>query len=467
VAPGRRTTSRADAQRLDCDVLVLGAGLAGQRAAWAAAEFARDAAPGLRVLVASPFARPSGSSFANRNNALGMQAPAPDQFEAFTAEVLRLAGPAHVDPTLVRAMAHDAPALLAELTGLGLDFRRGPDGSLARFPGCFSAAPRAVVFDGLAQAHAAFQARAVGLGARFLHGYAAVGLDQTSGGRVCGAQLAALRGHGDPSHGDTATRLDVRAKAVVAAIGGPAALFARRICGPGGLGLSCGLLSSAGARLVNAPYMQFFWIAADSLDFINPGELPWPESAAELAAARRGHCPVANALPDRALDLALLARQNADGVVRVPDRPAMFLAAHAGNGGALVDISGRTTAPGLYACGECAGGMHGADRMGGCMVLAALALGARAGEAAAREAAGRARLPAPATPQAEATLRPPFMARLRRGMQRHGLPGPSRREQGRGRAAFVEWLRRAAAASGREALAARSALAVLGEDVAD
>lgn len=443
--------TRRSAPRMDCDVLVLGAGLAGLRAARAACE----AVPGLRVVVASPRKGPSGSSFANRNNALGMQAPEPAEAEAFATEVRRLAPPGLVLPELVRALADDAPARLAELLAMNLNFRREPHGeggSLKRFPGCFSAAPRAVVFDGLGAAHAAFTDAARGAGAELLHGFSAIALDRDAHGRVCGAQLASVRGGG---------RLDLRARTVIAALGGPAPLFARRICGPGGPGgpgLSYGLLASAGARLVNAPFLQFFWGEAHTLAFVNPGELPWPGEAAGLAASRRTHCPVAHGLPDRALDLALLARRDAAGLVHVPGRPPLALAAHAGNGGARIDAAGRTTAAGLYACGECAGGMHGADRLGGGMVLAALTFGARAGAAAAREAAGRTRFARTATPPADATLRPGFLAWLRRNMQRHALPGPPET----GREAFLERL--GAARAGREALLARSALAVLGAD---
>jgi len=456
VPPTRRT-----APRIDCDVLVLGAGLAGLRAAWAAAQFSRDAAPGLRVVVASPRKGPSGSSFANRNNALGMQAPSPAEADAFVAEVLRLATPGVVLPELVRALAEDAPARLAELLAMNLNFRREPhdeDGSLRRFPGCFSSAPRAVVFDGLAAAHAAFMARAHGRGVELLHGFAAMALDRDASGRVSGAQLAAMRGGG---------RLDIRAHAVVAALGGPAPLFARRICGPGGAGsgLSYGLLASAGAKLVNAPFVQFFWGEADTMAFVNPGALPWLGEAARLAASRRTHCPVAHGLPDRVLDLALLGRSDADGLVHVPGRPPLLLAAHAGNGGARIDARGRTSAAGLYACGECAGGMHGADRLGGGMVLSALCFGARAGEAAAQEAAGRARFARTATPPADATLRPGFLAWLRRGMQRHGLPSEGQRGGGGDRDRFLERLEAALRTRpDREALLARSALAVLGAD---
>jgi L-aspartate oxidase len=450
--------ARLNQNILETDILVLGAGLAGLRAAIAAG----SSAPGLRVTLASPQRRPSGSSFANRNNALGMQAPTPDQADAFTAEALRLAAPGLADPTLVRALAEDAPACLDFLLGLGLAFRREPSGSLRLFPGCFSSIPRAVVFDGLAQAHAALLAQARGLGVEVVHGFEALGLAQEEpGGHVSGALLCALRN--SPKGRQT---LNVRARCVVAALGGPAPLFARRICGPGGSGFSYGLLASAGARRVNTEFLQWFWVEAASLAFVNPGELIWPSPLAPLAAERLQHCPTAFGLPDAALDLALLSRQGPDGIVRAEHRERgaldLVLAAHAGNGGALIDAHGRTSVAGLYACGECASGMHGANRLGGGMVLSALAFGARAGRAAAEEASGIAFGARPdwcAAPGADA--RTGLLRWLRPGMQRFGLPGVVHSPARQG---FMDRLRTLVAhaqTDRRERLLARSGLAVL------
>jgi succinate dehydrogenase / fumarate reductase flavoprotein subunit len=57
-------------------------------------------------------------------------------------------------------------------------------------------------------------------------------------------------------------------------------------------------------------------------------------------------------------------------------------------GGIRVDAeTGETTVPGLYAAGEVAGGMHGANRLGGNSLSDLLVFGARAGKAAAERAA--------------------------------------------------------------------------------
>ena len=54
------------------------------------------------------------------------------------------------------------------------------------------------------------------------------------------------------------------------------------------------------------------------------------------------------------------------------------------NGGVLIDTDGSAGIPGLYAAGENTSGMHGADRLGGQMLASGLVFGARAGEAAAQ-----------------------------------------------------------------------------------
>ncbi len=58
-------------------------------------------------------------------------------------------------------------------------------------------------------------------------------------------------------------------------------------------------------------------------------------------------------------------------------------------GGVRVDAeTGRSTVPGLFATGECSGGMNGANRLGGNSLSDLLVFGKRAGECAARDATG-------------------------------------------------------------------------------
>ena len=57
--------------------------------------------------------------------------------------------------------------------------------------------------------------------------------------------------------------------------------------------------------------------------------------------------------------------------------------AHHTMGGVCIDAYGTTSVPGLFAAGEVTGGLHGANRMGGNALTETLVFGARAGEAAA------------------------------------------------------------------------------------
>lgn len=61
--------------------------------------------------------------------------------------------------------------------------------------------------------------------------------------------------------------------------------------------------------------------------------------------------------------------------------------AHAINGGLKIDNNTQSTIEGLYAAGEVAGGPHGADRLGGNMLVTCQVFGARAGRQAAAVAA--------------------------------------------------------------------------------
>lgn len=374
----------------DYDILVLGAGLAGLRAAWAA----KEENPAARVAVVGRKKGPSGSSFANANNMLGMQVCFTDRdVEAFTRRVMELASPGRVDEALVRAMAHESMDRFIDLDDAGLSFRRDGSERLQLMPGCFDPdGRRAVVFDDLAGAHAAMAAKAKALGCDFVAGHTVRALIQVEGA-VQGCLLQ------DESGG----HLALTAPATVFALGGAAPLYARHQAGPGNPGYSLGLLAGAGAAMANTGYMQIMWAS-------RPGQRYWPaqnlgqpgsklrtahgeviaapEELGLFAAQRATHCPVGHGTEDAVLDAFLAEHLHPEGYAEVYTPKGGWSrvtpTAHAGNGGALIDANGRTSVPGLYACGECATGMHGANRIGGAMVLATQVFGQRAGAHAAR-----------------------------------------------------------------------------------
>ncbi len=92
-------------------------------------------------------------------------------------------------------------------------------------------------------------------------------------------------------------------------------------------------------------------------------------------------------------------------------------AAHYFMGGIAVDARGRSSLPGLWACGEaCSSGLHGANRLASNSLLEALVFGARVGDDVAQAPPVRP-LAVPALRRAEAD--PALEARLRELMWRH------------------------------------------------
>lgn len=416
------------------DVLILGAGLAGLRAALSCLE----SSPGLRVLVASATGAPSGSSFANQNNALGMHVCLSDaERDEYVREVLALNRGARLSPELLAVQAQEGEARLRDLLALGLNFTRDASGNLLGHSSCFSPhSRRAFVFTGLASAFACFKARLDALGCLFASGLLAASI-VTNLGMSAGAAPGTASPTSNPGarqHAGmrTETRgavlvprdggapLFVAAKAVIVALGGPGRLFAHSMAGPGTPGYSHGLLERAGAVMDNLGYLQFMWATVPGKTFwqpaaigaggyriampdgreravedilaITPGtadaaQTQSPKSLQELCPSRAGHCPFGYGLEDSSLDLALANGLDDAGTVLLiqPDGTPLHLApmAHASNGGALIDEHGQTSVPGLLACGECATGMHSSNRIGGGMVLAAQVFGHRAGLRAA------------------------------------------------------------------------------------
>ena len=136
------------------------------------------------------------------------------------------------------------------------------------------------------------------------------------------------------------------------------------------------------------------------------------DDAAALLASRAAHGPFTASLPDRAVDLAIVAagKTGAQVTYQLPGVLPEFMRtyfdwfgrayganpaesvritpyAHASNGGILIDEHASCGVPGLFACGEVTGGMHGADRLGGLSSANGLVFGDIAGRSAADWAA--------------------------------------------------------------------------------
>lgn len=382
---------------IEADVLVVGAGLSGLRSACAALE----KNPKLKVKIATICAGPSGSSFTNRNDELGIQMPLTDlEKNEYLEETLRLARSGEISTNLIRTMVEDAHEAYDFLKELGVDFKSDEHGHKF-FTGCFSKAERALVFKNLKLFFKSFSDKFISLGGEFITGLTANSFI-VDDSKVYGVVFSS-------EFGD---KVIIRAGKVIAALGGPSGLWKYNLCGSGQSAISYGMLSRAGVKVKNASFSQFMWCEKDTGKFILPGELfrndtrvvfvaePFyfrelmsPSDIDKCFQDRNTHCSSSCWLDDSVLDTTLVACMDDDGYTLVQLHSGEWInivaRAHSCNGGALIDEHGQTEISGLYCCGECATGMHGANRLGGGMVLSGLVFGRRAGEHAAETVAAQ------------------------------------------------------------------------------
>lgn len=400
---------------LQTDVLVIGAGAAGLRAALAA-----QAAGASVILAAKGRAGAGGATFLAGAPNRGVQGD-PDaddaSIEGHAREILD-AGLGAGREDLARILAAEAPARARELLEWGLvPILQG--GRPALKPGCFSRVPRALVFPDFAAFGRTALARLDPARVRILDHTLVTRLivaEGSRGGRRCAGAWTLDRAGREG-------RID--AGAVVLATGGGGGAFSRAIMPADQIGQGTLLALEAGVAPVNLEFVQIMigttrprpgrhWpapllsklaaVEGRSGRDLLPGWFPDPAARAEGLAARAGHFPFSTRDAGRWLDIGLArALRAGEGLAsgglrfRLEGLPAPHAEwadaevaphAHAGNGGIPIGPDGDTALPGLYACGEAAGGVHGADRPGGNSIAACLVFGKRAGEAAVREANG-------------------------------------------------------------------------------
>lgn len=416
------------------DVLVVGAGIAGCEAALAAAE------SGARVALASAGETFSGSSFFPGTWGLGLVGPASEKDEEDFVETILEVGRGMALPGLVRALVRGVAPAVVRLEERGVGLRGAARPEERDFIPCFDRKCRS--WHGLERAsyRTATEAALRRAGVTTLPRHELLDLVEQDG-RVCGALFA----RGDcPAY--------VAAGAVVLATGGFGGLFSRTLTMPDVLGTAAAVALRHGARLINVEFIQIMPGLVEpvrdvvfnerTFRYARVEDLDAPD-AAQLLDERGGHGPFTASLPDRAVDFAIAAAGPRGAAVTydLPETLPEFMQtyfdwfegafgrrpdaglriapyAHASNGGILVDESGATGVPGLFACGEATGGMHGADRIGGLSSANGLVFGRAAGRAAAQQSAGVAKGQSlRIAPQREDLLA------LRRAMDEHCLLG--------------------------------------------
>ncbi len=240
-----------------------------------------------------------------------------------------------------------------------------------------------------------------------------------------GASAQAIWSDGERCYGVIADSGPIRARAVILATGGGAALWRRTTNPWGAIGAGAVLAHQAGADLADVEFCQFHPTAL---------ALPGSESDGKLITeAVRGEGATLididgnrftdELAPRDQVAAAIGDRMRADGTDHVlidlrqldPARfPNVFAtleragldprneqipvapAAHYLMGGIVTDLEGRSTVPGLYAVGECAcTGIHGANRLASNSLTECFVFGERRRDRCRRRVDRRLRVPNP------------------------------------------------------------------------
>jgi succinate dehydrogenase flavoprotein subunit len=393
------------------DVLVIGAGLAGQRAALAAAQAGRDV--GL-VSKLHPLRSHSGAAQGGINAAVGAE----DSVETHIYDTVK--GSDYLgDQDAIEFFCTEAGPTVVEMEHFGTIFSRAPDGSLARRPFGGGAFPRTIYAadrTGLALLQAIYEH----LGTERIRTYEEWDLVELvlRDGRVQGVVAYNRR---------TGEFEGIGARAVVLATGPAGRVYSRTTNSHSSTGDGIALAYRAGAQLKDMEFVQFHPTALlESGILITEGArgeggilknvngerfmvryAPHVQDLASRDVVSRAIVTEINEgrgfpggyvhlelmhlgkerVESRLQEICDFARNYAgvDPVTEpIPIRPAQ----HYMMGGIATTMRGETNLAGLYAAGEAACvSIHGANRLGGNSLLETLVFGKQAGIAAAAYAA--------------------------------------------------------------------------------
>jgi fumarate reductase (CoM/CoB) subunit A len=408
---------------LSTDVLVIGAGGAGIRAAIEAHNL------GAKVLVVSKGDYPTGCITAIAMGAISVAIDSKDSRNSHYEDTLK-GGHYLNNPKLVRLLADLGPERALDVERYGTEFDKA-EGKFDLFPYPGNAMPRAMLagdrykggfFKGLVR-------EAARLGIQVIDHVMVIDLLR-EGGVVCGATALDL---------DNETLLILQAKAVIIATGGAGYLFSLTTNLPGITGDGCALAYDAGAILSDMEFVQMR--ACMMRPEVMRGTAPpgdggvtiggrfynglcerymkkyHPDKAEQVTRAEVARCTQKEILEGRSSpnggvygDFSGVPRE------QLMKFKAFMQACAAANfdptwqpyewapgahyfiGGIVINERCETGVPGLYAAGEAQSGTMGANRLPGNALTETQVFGAIAGaQATARALSTKAPLPSPRT----------------------------------------------------------------------
>ncbi|MCZ2803942.1 L-aspartate oxidase [Modestobacter sp. VKM Ac-2983] len=421
LGPGLPLRLRAPAPgwELTADVCVVGSGVAGLCVALHAR------AAGLSVAVVTKVEVDDGSTRWAQGGIAAVLDPA--DTPAAHARDTEVAGVGLCDADAVQALVTEGPERLHQLISWGAAFDRGPTGRLLLTREGGHSTDRIVHAGGDATGaevqRALRDAVAADPGVTLVEHAMVLDLLRDADGRAAGVTLHVL---GEGSADGVGA---VRARAVVLATGGMGQVYAATTNPAVSTGDGVALGLRAGAVATDLEFVQFhptaLYLGPDARgqqplvsealrgegavlrDDAGERFMPAVHPLAELAPRdvvakaitrvqlRDGVDHVwldARGLPGLAERFpTIVARCREAGIDPVTELVPVTPAAHYASGGLATDLTGRTTVPGLYACGEVAcTGVHGANRLASNSLLEGLVFAGRIGAALARE------LPVPA-----------------------------------------------------------------------
>jgi len=426
-------------EKIDCDILIVGGGAAGSRAAYEA----KKLCPELKVIMAvrGGFGS-SGSTNLMASESLGINAPFNfmddgDNSEVFYKDMMDT-GAGLADPNLCRILANESCKRVEELIALGVKFD-SRDGKIIqrKLSGCTKA--RSLTCGGSTgrEIVRVLKREIKKLGVEVVEDIRILDLVKGDNGKVCGA--VGLIGE---------KFIYIQAKAVVIATGGAGRIFKYNVNPLSLEGDGWCMAYRAGARLINMEFFQIgpavfkpnimfiihshMWRLKPRLtnvygeEFLNkycplgiePSEvmvlkaMSYPFSVRtdakylDIAIFKeftegRGtdtggvYFDVTHVSQETLLDKAPITYQilKQAGADLAKERIEIGMVVQNFNGGILIDSNGYTGVEGLFAAGEVTGGVHGADRPGGNNLIDTQVFGYRAGRACAEYASSIERKP--------------------------------------------------------------------------